>query len=830
MSTAGSNPDLLARPRASTGLPAQPTRLIGRSRELLAGRTLLSRKHVRLVTLTGPPGVGKTRLAIALAAALQSNFPDGVRFLDLSALTDPRLVAESIARGLDLPEVGTRSPLERLQAAIGTKSLLLLIDNFEQVAPAAGDLAALLAACSRLKLLVTSRLPLRLRWEQVVPVQPLPLPDLTNVPSPDKLGQVPAVALFVDRAQAALPDFRLTAENAMAVAELCAWLDGLPLAIELAASRVKLLSPRAMRIRFAARLDLLKGGANDHREGHQTLRAAIEGGYGLLPPAAQALFRGLAVFAGGATLEAVDAVVGPTLSGQDLLSALDMLIDQSLLRREAAEDEPRFRFLETIREYALDQLAESGAAEDLHERHARYFRGRADELASRLASEWGQEARRLLIAEHENLCAALAWAIDRGRAELALGLGAAAWPLWASMEACDEGRAWLARILAVPGANQFARSRATCLLGAAWLAMQKGDFSDAETLAGQARELADRWPDSWERTAALHVLGSVSTARCDVATARVRLGEALAVARIQGYLWPVATILGNLAEAEYLAGAIAEARATAEEALTASRELGFAPYVAHALQTLGQLSYLEGDLSAARRYFTACGEQWRLVPSRGGEALLGVALGHLAVDEGDGGTAREAFVEAMNWWRQLGYSLRVIEVLEGFAHLAAGRDADRALRLAGAAEALRERVTPAHAPVNRLLRDRWLAPARAALGDDAAAVLAGGQELTLEEAIALALAEPSEGASPASTAGRPGWAGASAALTPRERQVAALLGQGYTNRQIAVALVIAESTAHLHVVHLLHKLGFHTRAQAAAWAVTHGLVPEPRRE
>ena len=414
----GDRPDAELDDDACHNLPAQPTRLLGREREIELIRRLLGDEGVRLLTLTGPGGVGKTRLAVAAAEALLAAFPDGAWFVDLASLADPAAIMPAVAAALGVRDGSGRPVAERVRRQLRGRRLLVVLDNCEQLLPAAGlAVANLLAACPGLTVLATSREPLHLRWEHRLPVLPLGLPDPSPGAAPAALLAAPAVALFVERAQGVWPDFALTAANAPAVAELCRRLDGLPLAIELAAARCNVLPPTALLARLERRLPLPGPGAEDAPERHRTLPAAIGWSYEPLSPEEQALFRRLGVFAGGWTLAAAEAVCAGEERGLDPLDGLLALLDRSLIHGSGDDDrEPRFEMLKILREYALEQLDAAGELEETRRRHAMYYA----ELAERAAPELFGPRRAAwldrLDREDDNLRAALGWATERGEA------------------------------------------------------------------------------------------------------------------------------------------------------------------------------------------------------------------------------------------------------------------------------------------------------------------------------------------------------------------------------------------------------------------------------
>jgi len=868
------------------GLPVQPSPLVGRGRDLAALSTLLRRGGARLVTITGPAGVGKTRLAVAAAAAVQARFPDGVVFADLSTVSDPACVLAAAARALGLPEAGPASSLERLADAVRDSPLLLVLDNLEQLLPAAPDLARLLEATRGLMLLTTSRVPLRLRWEHVVELPPLDLPDLTHLPSAARLGRVASVAMFLERARAAGADLRLDEANAPVVAELCVRLDGVPLALELAAIQARLLPLTALLARMEHPLDLLVDGCRDHAARHQTLRGALAWSHDLLTDGQRTVFRRLGAFVGGISLDAAQAVVAIEGGERELLAHLTALVDHNLLRREPdPAGAPRFRMLETVRAFARERLAAAGEVDDADRRHAAFWSGLAEAAEPELRGPGQLAWLDRFEREWPSLGAALAWCERVGHAELGVRLAAALGWFW-YLRGGDrwEGRRWSERFAAlaasVPGAAA-ARARALSAAGffaqyqldlpaalslqeaALALAEEVGDQAVAATALGRLAHLClfrvelargDAFAaasheaccglgDRWGAAFALATRGLIARSEDRVDDAMRLLLDALSLFREHGDRWGSAHVLLGLGQVALRRGDAGMAEEYWRERLRLSRELGNEMAVGHTLDLLATVARQRGDHAGAAASLAEALAVRRKAGDRPAIAWIFQGMGELAMEQGDRAGAYAHLRASLLLRREVGDLPGVVASLVAFARLAAVvRRPRRALRLAGAAEALYRAMGPALAVQHY---SQGVVPTALAANPDvdrARRLLGGaqrtaaweeGEALALDQVIDEALELGAELGAPTGPAARdvavapagrgPAWSD----LTRREREVAALLARGYTNRQIAEALIVTEGSAHLHVVRLLAKLSFHTRAQVAAWAVAQGATHGP---
>ena len=760
---------------------SQPlTSLVGRDEETAALRNLILVERERLVTLTGPGGVGKTRLALRVIEELAGGFADGAVFVPLAAVADPGLVPATIARELGVHESGDRPVLVSLIGLLRDRTLLLVLDNFEQVLPAASAVSELLAACPKLVVVCTSRAALHLSGECEFPVPPLALPSKAPA-AKEASTESEAVRLFALRARAVNPGFAITLETAPIVAAICRRLDGLPLAIELAAARTKILSPPALLARLEGRLDLLAHGPRDLPARQRTMRDAVAWSYDLLGDAERALFRRLSVFVGGFTLEAAEPVA--TLGEQqtaDTFEEVAALVDHSLVRlAEAPDGEPRFELLETIRAFGLERLAESGEEVATRNAHAAYFLAAASDACDTFEGSERSLATARVALEHDNLRAALAWAVESGDAETAQQLATHLARFWVVLGAVNEGRAWLDRAVALNGPSAVA-TRVDALCWAAQFASHQNAIERAELLAGEALTIAREHGYDRGEAMAVHQLGQVAHRRGDLVSAATRYEEAvIGFRRLDEPIW----VGVSLRDLGVVAGAQDEHdRATAyhEEALAMWRRLDHPWGVPAALRDLADEMLCRGDVAAA-------------VP---------------------------LYRESLGRWRLLGEKLHVAGALLGPATVAleAGQ-AELATQLLGASAALHEAIgafPPSHLPGSL---GNGPERARAALGETAfEKAWVAGRALSVDEAITVALTVAAPQGAPPATVGQ------DLGLTPRELEVLRLLVDGRPNRDIAEELSISPRTVGKHIEGILAKLGVETRTAAVGYALRHHVV------
>jgi predicted ATPase/DNA-binding CsgD family transcriptional regulator len=860
----------------SHNLPAQVTPLIGREQEIQAVCSLLRRPEVRLVTLSGTGGVGKTRLGLEVATNLLDDFADGVCFVPLASISDADLVIPTIAQALGIKEAGERPLANLLQASVRDKHLLLLLDNFEQVLAAAPQLSELLADCPQLNILVTSRAVLHIHGEHEFPVPPLALPDLTQLPKSEALAQYAAVALFLQCAQAARPDIQLTPANAHAIAEICVRLDGLPLAIELAAARVKLLPPQTLLTRLEHRLQVLTSGARDAPARQQTLRNTLAWSYNLLDAEEQRLFRRLSVFVGGCTLEAVEGLY--TALGEmpaDVVDGVASLLDKSLLRQVEQEgEEPRLLMLETIREYGLEVLSESSEIENIRRAHTAYYLRLAEDAAPQLLGLQQAAWLERLEREHDNLRAALRWSLEQaaheeatqstgdGR-EMALRLGGALWGFWWVRGHWSEGRNFLERALAVSEGIEASSVGAKALFAAAHLAFVQSDYERAEALSEGSLALYREVGDPWGTAFSLFTLGNVAWVRGNTVAARSMTEEALALYRKIGLKEYVAWSLFSLALLDNSQGEYTRAHALFEESLAIQRELGNKRGIAHSLSQLAQVLFVsQGDQERVRSLIDEClalsgevgfkegiaasysllgqlalGQRdvvtahllaeksvalYREMGHRHGTAESLAVLGKVVAAQGDYATARTQYEESLAISGKLGEKWVIAACLLGLGEVvAAQQKLAWAAQLWGAADALRDALGIPIPPVERVDYERSLSAARVHLGERAfAAAWAQGRSMTPQQALAAKGQKP---ASPATTTVIPSPTYPDG-LTAREVEVLRLLAGGLTDLQIAEKLILSPRTVHTHISSVYSKLGITSRSAATRYAIEHHLA------
>jgi len=755
-------------------LPRPLTSFVGRERELAQAKRLL--KDSCLVTLTGPGGSGKTRLCIALAGEVAGDYPDGVYFVPLAPIRDPGLVSSTIAQSIGLQDARDRPLMEHLISQLRERQLLIVLDNFEHLLASAPVVTRLLQETSAVRILVSSRSSLRVSGEQECPVPPLAVPDEEARPTAASLAACESVCLFAERATAAVPGFTLDDENAPAVAHIARRLDGLPLAIELAAARVKLLPPEAILPRLEHSLRLLTGGSRDLPDRQQTLRATIAWSYDLLTEAARRLLGVCSVFAGGASLEIIERVCGTAVdTGLPVLDGLQELVDHSLLRqvRSPGPSPARYAMLETVREYAAERLAAMPEAERARGAHAAAFLALVEADGRPHAGLAKKEWLERVDTEHNNIRAALSW-YRRHDSPAALRLAASMSAFWSLRGHHTEGRQRLGELLGLvtdPGT-----ARVSALNGAAWLAIDQGDYAHAADLLGESIGLS-------------RTLGD-------------KVGEGIATV--------------YLGRSKMSSGRILAGAPDVERAATLVNEARDRPAIAFAMFYSALVALLTGRLEAACDLFARCGAtaaELGLAPLSARARLM---LGFPLLDLGELSAARKALAEGFHMSTDVGDRWFVQLGLGGFAGLAAKTGRPRlALRLAGAADAYRDvNEFSMPGPMEKIV-DRWLVPTRARTGSAAGRLLAEGRRLSPEQAVALVLAnEPDDAAGPRQT------------LTRREAEVAALAARGLTNRDIAAQLFLSVRTVEVHVDHILTKLGFHTRTQLAAWAHEEGLLAE----
>jgi predicted ATPase/transcriptional regulator with XRE-family HTH domain len=730
-------------------LPAQATPLIGREREVAVVTGVLNRPDVRLLTLTGAGGIGKTRLALQVASALLNDSTLDVCFVALASISDPRLVVTSIAQALGLREMGSQPLFERLKHELRDKHLLLLLDNFEHVLPAAPLVADILGAAPHVKVLVTSRAMLHLYGEHEFVVPPLALPPQTSPSAPtpesgdggtERLTQYEAVRLFVERAQAVKMDFAVTNENAPAVVEICHRLDGLPLAIELAAARSKLLAPPALLARLSNRLQLLTSGARDLPARQQTLRQTLDWSYTLLSASQQTLFRRLGAFVGGSTVEAIAAVC--SADGALLLKVFDRvaaLVDHSLLRQEiGVGGASRYTMLETIREYAVERLEAIGEAGTVRWRHADYYLALAEKAR---AEQWAGQATEKAVAdwyaqEHANLLAALAWSQVTEKTELVVRLAAVLWWFWRMRASVHHVQGWVRDILLQTPAVEASALRAQRLMLASQLVE---DVGQAHALVEESLTLFRAVGDRTGIALALLSLGERTMQAGELSRAAGYLEQSLALLRDAGNTWDAALVLHRLGDIARDQGDYPRAEAMLSESLALKRAVGTNWGMADVLNGMGDLALYEGDVTRARGLYHEAVALLRDLDERYILPWALRGLGRALHAQGEDAQATALIAESLDLFRDQGRIYGIgccLDVLAGVAGTQG--QPERAARVFGAAQGLRRRESTLPWPVGaRVDYERDLATVHAQLDDAAfATAWATGQAMTLEQAIA----------------------------------------------------------------------------------------------
>jgi predicted ATPase/DNA-binding SARP family transcriptional activator/DNA-binding CsgD family transcriptional regulator len=801
-------------------LPAARTNFVGREREVVEVKRMLA--MTGLLTLTGTGGCGKTRLALEVARDLVGAYPDGVWLVELAPLSNPALVPQAVAATLGVREQPGRPLLDTLLDVLADKEALLILDNCEHLIDAAARLTeSLIDTCPRLRVLATSREPLGVRGELSWLVPSLSVPEEQRSPTVDELEGYESARLFTDRASDRYPGFELRPENAGAVAQVCARLEGIPLAIELAAARVGVLSAEQISERLGHSLKLLTVGERsaDHR--HQTLRATLDWSYELLGKPEQVLFRRLSVFAGGFTLEAAESVgAGEGIEEEDVLEFLGRLVDKSLVvAEESWEAGARYRLLEPVRQYAEEKLRVSGEVEAVGLRHTGFFFALAEEAEPELSGPRQAEWLDRLETDHDNLRAALSWALEH---EINVGarMAGALCRFWHTRGYLSEGREYLeavARTDMIPGAV-----RAKALDGLGWIAEPQGDYERARVAYEESLKLYRSSNDKRGVANTLGDLGSLALDRGDYEQATSLLEESLALHRELGSKEEVVGVLDGLGVLASAKGDLEHSISFFSEALALSRETGNVRRNAASLGNLGVTMLVHGDPEQATVLLEESLALFRDIGDNSNVAIGLMYSALAALTRGEHERVRALSEESLELLQKAQDKQHIADCLEIMAGGAGAQgQAHRAARLWGAAEALREEIGVPLQPEDRKLLDPYLAAARFSMGEVAwQAALAEGRAMMPGQTIEYALsAEEADLSTPIARRSD----GGSTALTPREEEVAVLVSRGLTNREIASELSISEHTVATHIAKILKRLGLNSRSRLSAWMAERGL-------
>jgi predicted ATPase/DNA-binding CsgD family transcriptional regulator len=816
-------------------LPLQVNRFIGRERELTAVRGLLA--TTRLLTHTGAGGSGKTRLALQVATDLQEEFAHGAWWVELAALSDPMLVPQAVASALGIPERAGCTVTEALSDALRPKQLLLVLDNCEHLRASCAPLIdTLLRTCSQLRVLATSREALTITGETIWLVLPLRVPDTYQPPPIEGLLTYEAVQLFVERARSVQPSFTLTPEHASAVVQVCRRLDGMPLAIELAAARLRALSVEQIVARLDDAYRLLTGGSRSALPRQQTLRAAMDWSYDLLSAQEQACFRRLSVFAGSFSLAAAEAIcAGEPGEADDVLAVLSSLIEKSLVLMEERRGEARYRLLETMRQYGQDKLQECAEVAQERRTHRDWYARLAEQAEAETLSARQQSVFERLEAEHENLRVALGWSLEHQEAETAAQIGAGIFRFWLVRGYMSEGRSFLERALSGFSAKNAVRAQA--LNVAAILASLQDDYTTARTLVQESLQLSRELAERQQTGYALYILGRLSRLEGNYAGAVSFFEESLALFREVGQQHDLALVLSGLGLTLLYLGEYERATVFCEESLALSRALGDARGIASWLTNLGVIMLARGDDKRAQELCEESLAIRRKLGYKGGCAHTLTVLGRIALDQGKYERSTACYQESLALRQQTGEQEGIATALEGLAAVA-GRQgqAVRAARLSGAASSLRTLLGAPLPPIDRPSYEQTVAAVRAQLDEPTFLnAWTEGQAMPREEAIAEAVQlrarehlPPTTPPAPRETPSTSPSRGNPFGLTARELEVLRRLSQGLTTTHIAEQLMISPRTADAHVRSIYRKLEVTSRAAATRAAIGAISVIPPR--